>query len=524
MSHTGKHPIGVTDTTKWPTIPTTGDHADNLLASRLTTLEAGAGTGGFYFVRKTADEAVTSSTTVQSDDQLSFPIGANETWEFECDLLASGATTGDLRVAWNVPSGATGEWGVDGPATGVAAFSGDSVMFGYQAFGDSNFADVGLSQTASPYTKVKVEGTVVNGSTAGTVVLRWAQRASDATATTVRAGSKLKATRVSPIQPAGANYGAMQLVQRQVLAAAAQDITFTGLDLSADGMYLVQFALKNATGTAQNIALYYNGDTTATNYRRNTGTGSSANDASITTLDTAANGGTAGVFEIYKPATGERTRAVARYAYGPYSTAFGYTGLSHIWTTVANVTSFTLRHPTASGFDVGTEVKVYRLAPVPLPVGVNPSYRLHSNVTPAASLASNPEQDLMTYSLPASTLRTDGQAIRITMTGTCVSSSRSKTVRVYFGAAAPAGLVFGPTTSTGFTAWQAKLTILRTGAATQIINGIHQYSTIAQAEGVPVAATETLANAITIKATATVGGAAVAGDITMTSMVIEFLQ
>ena len=68
--------------------------------------------GGIIFARKTSDETVTNSTTLQDDDDLSFAIGANETWEVivqmevtsQNDDAASGrSATG--RTAHDTPGG-----------------------------------------------------------------------------------------------------------------------------------------------------------------------------------------------------------------------------------------------------------------------------------------------------------------------------------------------------------------------------------------------------------------------------------
>lgn len=154
-------------------------------------------------------------------------------------------------------------------------------------------------------------------------------------------------------------------------------------------------------------------------------------------------------------------------------------------------------------------------------VGLSGVYRLHSNVVPVASLASNPEQDLMTYSMPGGTLASNGQALRMTIGGTMVSSSRSKTVKVYFGATVLGTL--GPSNSTAWVKWWFSFLILRTGAVTQITSNILAYATVANAIGAPVNAAETLSGNVTIKSTAIVLGAAVAGDITCDYLLIELV-
>lgn len=139
-------------------------------------------------VRKTSDESVTNSTNVQSDDQLSLAIGANETWEFEYFLIASSSSTardikytlsmrnaGDTAdvsvtsIAWtsNVQNGADISQITSNSATATAAVD-DSINF------------------------IRIRG-VVTSNGAGTLRLRWAQNSSGSQATVVQANSFLKA-------------------------------------------------------------------------------------------------------------------------------------------------------------------------------------------------------------------------------------------------------------------------------------------------------------------------------------------
>ena len=67
-----------------------------------------AGTLGSRFIRKTADESVTSSTTLQDDDHLTFVIRPNEEWI--ADIIVQCGTALDitgLKKAMSVPSWAT---------------------------------------------------------------------------------------------------------------------------------------------------------------------------------------------------------------------------------------------------------------------------------------------------------------------------------------------------------------------------------------------------------------------------------
>src|SRR4051812_42235203 len=75
-------------------------------------------------VRKTSDETVTSSTTLQSDNELLWAMAASEVWQFEIVLFVTAATASRIQVAFNVPSGATGFWGIGGLIFSATAVTG----------------------------------------------------------------------------------------------------------------------------------------------------------------------------------------------------------------------------------------------------------------------------------------------------------------------------------------------------------------------------------------------------------------
>jgi hypothetical protein len=143
-------------------------------------------------VRKTADESVTSSTTMQDDNHLLFAIGANEVWAFEMYVFYHGAAAGDISFALSVPSGATYRRGQMGLATGATTDTADvrivSVTTGSSGLGAINTSE----QAMAIHT-----GVVVNGVNAGFVTLQWAQASISGTATTVLTNSYLKAHKIS---------------------------------------------------------------------------------------------------------------------------------------------------------------------------------------------------------------------------------------------------------------------------------------------------------------------------------------
>lgn len=137
-------------------------------------------------VRKTSNQTVTSSTVLVNDTALVLPVSANEIWKFEFHVIATGASTGDIKIAFTFPAGGdfsahlaaddstgtpvVGQWGTTSSPTAARNF--------------------GMNGAAVKYV-FPIVGTFYNGGTGGNVTLQWAQNASDVTATTVYANSTL---------------------------------------------------------------------------------------------------------------------------------------------------------------------------------------------------------------------------------------------------------------------------------------------------------------------------------------------
>jgi len=145
-------------------------------------------TSGIVIKRKTADESVTSSTTLQDDDHLVFPIGANEEWvaNFNIDVSAY-AVPGGFKIAITTPGGATQDiFGSFNAASGV------SVVGRTTASGT-----VLLTVETSGSGVIRLHVWVLNGATTGNVTLQWAQVTSSGTPSTFAKGSHLVAHRIA---------------------------------------------------------------------------------------------------------------------------------------------------------------------------------------------------------------------------------------------------------------------------------------------------------------------------------------
>jgi hypothetical protein len=147
----------------------------------------GSGVGNFGTItkRKTADQSVTSSITLQDDAHLTFAIAANEEWAGVCEIHAGDGMGGTgLKTAITVPSGATliaTTPTLPGAGTVTVTTSGGAMAL----------------PTTDAKNLVRVAFWVLNGATPGNVTLQWAQSASSGTPLTFKKGSLMTAVRVA---------------------------------------------------------------------------------------------------------------------------------------------------------------------------------------------------------------------------------------------------------------------------------------------------------------------------------------
>ncbi len=141
--------------------------------------------------RKTADESVTSSTSVQDDDHLSMTLNANTNYWVDGHLITDGAVGGDIKLQFVVPSG-TIRWLANGPVSGATGTVTD-VDRNVRVGSVSTIMGTIASGTNSV---VLIFGIIRTGASGGTFKLQWAQGTSSGTATRVRANSFLRCVRM----------------------------------------------------------------------------------------------------------------------------------------------------------------------------------------------------------------------------------------------------------------------------------------------------------------------------------------
>lgn len=140
---------------------------------------------------KTADESVTSSTTVQDDNHLSMTLNANSNYWLDGILIIDGAVGGDFKLQFVVPSG----------TIRYLSDAGDSAITATLMEVDRNWKAGSLTTimgtvASGTSTIVPVMGIIRTAASGGTFKLQWAQGTSSATATRVFTNSFLRVTRM----------------------------------------------------------------------------------------------------------------------------------------------------------------------------------------------------------------------------------------------------------------------------------------------------------------------------------------
>ena len=148
-------------------------------------------------IKKAANESVTSSTTFQDDNDFSIDLDAGKTYRIETFLSVSGATAGDIKVAWVLTGGVAqlSARHCRGPAVGPADVTATTIRDSVHnlttttiSYGTDNATNSAI------FEDFLVETTTANAS--GTLTMQWAQNGSSATSTTISASSYVVVTEV----------------------------------------------------------------------------------------------------------------------------------------------------------------------------------------------------------------------------------------------------------------------------------------------------------------------------------------
>lgn len=160
-----------------------------VLSGALTT------TTGDQAVIKAAAETITNSDVLQDDDELVLAVAAGAVYSVEVLLLYSAAAAADLQVSVTGPAGATLPLIVDAlPAGATAVTDAHTIQIG--ALGDASVLTIG-AVAAGTQVAALAHGLLTTAVAAGSLQVRWAQAAADASDAVVDAGSWIRVTRIS---------------------------------------------------------------------------------------------------------------------------------------------------------------------------------------------------------------------------------------------------------------------------------------------------------------------------------------
>jgi hypothetical protein len=142
------------------------------------------------YVTKGSTESVTSSTTLQNDNELTFTAANNGIYLWELDLIydGSGSATPDIKLAFGEDSASRGVAFGIGLSTTLTATGGGTILC-------DQTETMTFGTTAASERPASIRGTYFGGG--GSFVVQWAQNTSNGSATRVFAGSTLRYRRIS---------------------------------------------------------------------------------------------------------------------------------------------------------------------------------------------------------------------------------------------------------------------------------------------------------------------------------------
>ena len=143
------------------------------------------------FIKKAATESVTSSTTLQNDDDFVVTLAANQIYKISLHVVATGAAAGDIKIAWAVTSTVTAKTNrhSDGPGTSTTDSGNSAAQRASGAHGLTTSVTYGTDGTNG--SKIVEDFLIDGGASGGTLTMQWAQNTSSGTATTVNSNSFL---------------------------------------------------------------------------------------------------------------------------------------------------------------------------------------------------------------------------------------------------------------------------------------------------------------------------------------------
>lgn len=153
--------------------------------------------GPMTVTRSTATSTITTDATLTDDDVLLFPVKANTKYIVEGFILATAANANmDVKYGWSVPAGTVMDWGAShGSGANIAGYGASiAATARVEMLTEAESIIVGtLNGTSGAH----LLGYIETSSTAGNVVLQWAQGSSDGGTLAIAKGSALRVTRLA---------------------------------------------------------------------------------------------------------------------------------------------------------------------------------------------------------------------------------------------------------------------------------------------------------------------------------------
>jgi hypothetical protein len=153
----------------------------------------GFAVGSFADRIKTGNTSRFSTTTITADPHLAIPVVPG-TYRIDAVLFFDADSAADLKIGWTAPASTTGAWWPDGSDSSNTTQAATARWGALTDIGTSTLPVAGIG--SGTIQACRPVGTAVV-TTAGTLALAWAQNASSATATVVRANSWLSLRRTA---------------------------------------------------------------------------------------------------------------------------------------------------------------------------------------------------------------------------------------------------------------------------------------------------------------------------------------
>jgi hypothetical protein len=150
-------------------------------------------------VIKTSDTSRTNATFA-ADPDLQISLEGSATYYIEILLVITAAPSYDIKTQWTLPTGASGNRRVEGPASGATDANADNIDTRWGVHGGTTPINYGARGSAGSPTvvgsqfHVRETGVIVT-TDPGVLTLDWAQNFSNAAATTVYTRSSISASR-----------------------------------------------------------------------------------------------------------------------------------------------------------------------------------------------------------------------------------------------------------------------------------------------------------------------------------------